>query len=156
MMRRKVHRRDSLDEIAGTPSSTKPPDNFISLHQDEVVDQVDVERVAGFPQLRPETVGAVIVSLNLEVRRIAEFPAPAPQEIAARYVFGSVHVELSGWRIRADRYLLPDVTLVKIALNCQRVAIREPRIRSEPCLSQLPGIIVASEWNSGARPNPMA
>src|SRR6267154_622856 len=142
MMWRKVHGRDCLYDVARTPSRAQPPNDFISLLENEMVNQVEVKGVPGFSHLGPQTVSAVVVGLNLKVRRIAEFTAPPTQEIAARYVFDSVHVELSGWRIRADSHLLPDLTFVKIALNRERVAIRQPRIRSEPRLSQLPGIIV--------------
>src|SRR6267154_709560 len=119
MMWRKVNRRDGLDDIAGTPASAKPPDDFISLLEDEVVKQVDVKCIAGFSQLRSQTVRAIVVGLNLEVRSIAEFMAPPTHEIAARYVLCSVHGALSGWRVITDRHLLPDVPLVKIALNRQ-------------------------------------
>src|ERR1700730_4249231 len=77
MMRRKVDGRDGLDDFARTPSSAQPPDNFISLLENEMMKQIDVQRVAGFPKLRSQSVGAVVVSLNLEVRRIAQFMAPA-------------------------------------------------------------------------------
>src|SRR5258708_32497707 len=135
MIRRKVHRRDSLDDIAGTPASAQSPDNCMSGLEDEMVKEIDVKGVPGFSHLEPPTASAVGVGLNLNVRRVAEFMAPPTQEITARYVFGSVHVKLSRWRIRADRYLLPNVTLVEIALNRQRVTIRQPRIRSEPRLA---------------------
>src|SRR5580692_11785831 len=50
VMRQKVEGRDSLDEIAGTPSSSQPPDNFISLLEDEMVNQVNIKRVPSFSQ----------------------------------------------------------------------------------------------------------
>src|ERR1700758_331562 len=50
MMRQKVEGSDSLDEIAGTPSSSDAPNNFVSLLQDEVMNQVNVKRVASFSQ----------------------------------------------------------------------------------------------------------
>src|ERR1700688_2347016 len=64
MMRQKVEGSDSLDKVAGTPPRSNSPDNFISLLEDEVVDQVDVESVASFSQLGPQTVGSVIIRLN--------------------------------------------------------------------------------------------
>src|ERR1700730_12434113 len=48
MMRQKVKGSDSLDKIAGAPSPSQPPDNFISLLYDEMVDHVNVEGVASF------------------------------------------------------------------------------------------------------------
>src|ERR1700722_16130524 len=143
-MRQKVEGSDSLDEIAGTPSSSKPPDNFISLLEDEVVNQVNVKGVASFSQLRSETICPVIISLDLDVRRTIEFAAPAPQEITARYVLRPVYVELTGWRVRRDGHLLPNIALIKIALNCERIAVCQLGVRSETRLSKLPGVIVTA------------
>ena len=81
MMRQKVEGSDSLDEIARAPSSSKPPDNFISLLEDQMVNQVNVKRVASFSQLRSETICPVIISLDLDVRRItADRGASAPRD----------------------------------------------------------------------------
>src|SRR4029077_7212392 len=123
MMRQKVEGSDRLDKIAGTPSSSKPPDDLISLAEDEVVNQINVERVASFSQVRSEPICPVIISLDLDVRLTTEFMAPASQEIAARYVLRSVYSELSGWRVIGDGDLLPNITLIEIALNREGVAV---------------------------------
>ena len=135
MMRQKVEGRDSLDEIAGTPSSPKPPNNFISLLEHEVVNQVNVKRVAGFSQCRSDAICPVIISLDLDVRRTIEVAAPAPQEITARYVLRCVYGELRRWRIIGDAHLLPDVSLIKIALNCEGIVVRQLGVGSETRLS---------------------
>src|SRR4029077_5574917 len=67
VLRRKDGGRNRLDEVAGTPSSAHPPDNFMSLFEDEVVNQVKVKGITRFSQLRPETVRPVKISLDLEV-----------------------------------------------------------------------------------------
>ena len=136
VMRQKVEGGDSLDEIAGTPSSAQSPDNFISLLEDEMVNQVNVKRVASFSQLRSKTVSPVIISLDLEVRSITEFTTPAPQEIAARYVLRSVYGELP--RVASSSRCPPAARRSPYKDRPEPSACRDRstlRIRSEPRLS---------------------
>src|SRR5882724_8830612 len=116
MMRLEVDRSRSLNNIAGAPSNSGSPDNLIPL-QNEVVDYIKIKSVARFSQLRPQSVGSIIVILNLEIGSVAKHVVPAPEEIAPRYVLRSVDRRLRGRRILSDADLLSDVPFVEITLN---------------------------------------
>src|SRR6267378_5654801 len=105
MMWEKIYRGHGLDNVAWTPSRSESPDNFISPVQGEVMDGIDVKSVASLFQLRPEPIGPIEVSLNLEIGRVTECMVPAAKQIAARYELGSVDRLLHGRRI--ERYVEP-------------------------------------------------
>jgi len=64
-----------------------------------------------FLQLRSQPVGAIVVSLKLQIGGVAEFAVPTPQEIAARDVLCSVHIPLVGRRVVGDADLLPNMSV---------------------------------------------
>src|SRR5271170_264816 len=77
LARQEVNRRDGLYKIRGTHARAQPPEKVLLPRQSQMVEEVDVEGVASFSEFGFEMVGAVKVSLDLEVRFIVQHALPA-------------------------------------------------------------------------------
>ena len=74
----KINRSNSLDNVTRTPSCPHPPYNFVSPVQNKVMDEIKIKGIASFAQLGSQTIGPVIITLDLQVRSKSELTAPAP------------------------------------------------------------------------------
>src|ERR1700704_4567437 len=80
MLRQEVHSFHGPDNIAGTPSCSESPDDLISLY-DEVMDGINIKSVASLSQLEPQSIGSIVVSLDLEIGRVTQYMVPASEQI---------------------------------------------------------------------------
>src|SRR5450759_825753 len=116
-----------------------------------MMQEVDVESVAGLSEFRLEMVGAVEVSLDLEVRSIVQHPLPASQQVPSRQLRVGINGNLGGRRIECVLGRFPSNLTVNVALKREGIASAHIPVRAEPGLAHSPIIeIPAIRMKSGA------
>src|SRR5690242_16607967 len=68
--------------MVGAPAQPATPTEVLAFTDLDVMKKIDVDGIAGFPELRPDADGAVYISLQVQIGTAAEIMAPTRQEIA--------------------------------------------------------------------------
>ena len=132
------HGGNDLGCIARTEPCSQAPDEILPSRQWEMMEEIDVKRIASFSQVDIFAVSSVVISLHLNVRSGRQVAAPTTQQIASRKFGILLHVGHRGRRIARDSHSLSGNAFIEVALNRQCVALAQVPIRPETALTDSP------------------
>ena len=136
-------RGNNRGDVARADASTKAPEEVLSPWC-EMVDEIDVKRIARLREVGLFSVRSVVISLQLNVGPCTQHAPPPTNEIAPRKLRILFHVGHRGRRVCRDPHALSVVTVVEVTLKRQGVASVQIPICSETGLSHSPIIKLSS------------
>ena len=123
MIRRECDRRNYLGSIAGADAGSKTPQKFLPPRQFQMVDEIDVKRIARLGKISLGSICTVVIGLKLNVRPITEHTLPTTHQIATGQFGVLFHIGRVWLRVTCDLQPLSGLTSIKVTLKRECIAI---------------------------------